>query len=111
MGFKENLKDEMQYQDVKIKELSDKTSISENTLRNYINGHNALPNIYSAVKIAKVLNITVEELVNGRIAKMNMNKSSLDNEQASKFLSIFLALNTNDKLSVMALMQEMKKHY
>lgn len=66
MGFKENLREEMDFQDIKPKELSDKTGISVNTLRNYINNHDALPNIDSAVKIAKVLNTTVEELVEGR---------------------------------------------
>lgn len=111
MGFKENLKDEMQYQDIKLKELSDKTGISENTLRNYINGHNALPNIDSAVKIANVLNISVEELVNGRKELNNIGKNKKDYQIATKLLTIFLGLNDNDKLSVIALLEEMKKHY
>ena len=45
MSFKENLRDEMEFQDVKPKELSEKTGLSVNTIRNYINGHNALPNV------------------------------------------------------------------
>ena len=65
MGFKENLREELKFQDIKQKELSEKTGISVNTLRNCINDHNALPNIYSAVKIAKALNTTVEALVLG----------------------------------------------
>ena len=65
MGFKENLREELKFQDIKQKELSEKTEISINTLRNYINDHNALPNIYSAVKIAKALNTSVEKLVDG----------------------------------------------
>ena len=71
MGFKENLREEMDFQDIKPKELSDKTGISVNTLRNYINNHDALPNIDSAVKIAKVLNTTVEELVEVEKIKLN----------------------------------------
>ena len=43
MSFKDNLRDEMEFQDIKQKELSEKTGISVNTIRNYINGHNALP--------------------------------------------------------------------
>lgn len=66
MSFKENLRDEMEFQDVKPKELSDKTGISVNTIRNYINGHNALPNVDVAVKIAKALGVSVEYLVLGK---------------------------------------------
>lgn len=106
MGFKENLREEMNFQDIKIKELSEKTGISVNTLRNYINNHDALPNIYSAVKIARALNTTVEELVEGRKNQSELQKSDL----SGKYLSIFLQLSENDKKSVIALLEEMKRH-
>ena len=106
MGFKENLREEMDFQDIKPKELSDKTGISVNTLRNYINNHDALPNIDSAVKIAKVLNTTVEELVEGRKNKAEFQKSDM----AGKFLSIFTKISENDQKSVIALLEEMKRH-
>ncbi len=75
-------------------------------MRNYINNHDALPNIDSAVKIAKALNISVEELVEGRKLKNEFQKS----EQATKFLSIFVQLSENDKKSVIALLEEMRTH-
>ncbi len=106
MGFKENLREEMEFQDIKPKELADKTGISVNTLRNYINAHDALPNIDSAVKIAKALNTTVEELVEGRKNFQEDHKS----EAAGKFLSIFAGLSQNDQKSVIALLEEMKRH-
>ena len=95
----------MLFQDIKPKELSEKTGISVNTLRNYINKHDALPNIDSAVKIAHALNISVEELVEGRKNK-NIQKSDI----SGKFLSIFDTLAENDQKSVIALITEMKKH-
>lgn len=106
MGFKENLREEMEFQDIKPKELADKTGISVNTLRNYINAHDALPNIDSAVKIARALNTTVEELVEGR---KNLNEAQ-KSEAAGKFLSIFAGLSQNDQKSVIALLEEMKRH-
>lgn len=106
MGFKENLREEMEFQDIKPKELADKTGISVNTLRNYINAHDALPNIDSAVKIAKALNTTVEELVEGRKNFQEVHKS----EASGKFLSIFAGLSQNDQKSVIALLEEMKRH-
>lgn len=106
MGFKENLRDEMKFQDIRPKELPEKTGISVNTLRNYINNHDALPNIDSAVKIAHVLNTTDKELVEGRKNKSELQKSDL----SGKFLSTFIQLTENDQKSVIALMDEMKKH-
>ena len=105
MGFKENLRDEMAFQDIKPKELSDKTGISVNTLRNYINNHDSLPNIDSAVKIARVLNISVEELVEGRKTIETENTG-----RAKKILTIFSQLSENDQKSVIALLEEMKSH-
>lgn len=66
MSFKDNLREEMEFQDIKQKELSEKTGISVNTIRNYINGHNALPSAEVAVKIADVLGVSVEYLVTGK---------------------------------------------
>ncbi|MBR4322694.1 helix-turn-helix domain-containing protein [Treponema sp.] len=101
MGFKENLKEELKFQDIKQKELSEKTGISVNTLRNYINDHNALPNIYSAVKIAKALNTTVEKLVDGT------NPNCSDSEK--NCIALFKKLSEHDRKSVIALMTEMCK--
>lgn len=66
MSFKDNLRDEMEFQDMKQKEFSEKTGISVNTIRNYINGHNALPSAEVAVKIAGALGVSVEYLVSGK---------------------------------------------
>lgn len=102
MGFKENLREELKFQDIRQKELSEKTGISVNTLRNYINDHNALPNIYSAVKIAKALKTTVEQLVEGT------NPAYSDSEK--NCIALFKKLSENDRKSVIALMTEMSKH-
>jgi transcriptional regulator with XRE-family HTH domain len=69
MGFKENLKSELIYSGMLVKELSAKTGISRHTLDNYLNTHNALPNAEAAVKIAKALGVTVEYLVTGQEGK------------------------------------------
>lgn len=66
MSFKDNLRAEMEFHDIKQKELSEKTGISINTIRNYINGHNAIPSAELAVKIANVLGVSVEYLVTGK---------------------------------------------
>jgi transcriptional regulator with XRE-family HTH domain len=69
MGFKENLKSELIYSDMLVKELSAITGIKKHTLDNYLNTHNALPNVEAAVKIARALGVTVEYLVTGKEGK------------------------------------------
>ena len=65
MGFKENLKSELQYNGILVKELSFKTGIKKQTIDNYLSSHNAMPSAEAAVKIAKALNTTVEYLITG----------------------------------------------
>ncbi len=106
MGFKENLRREMEFQDIKQKELSELTGISVNTLRNYINGHNALPNIDSAIKIATALKVSVEYLATGA----EEHDTEENYKQRRKLLADFESLGPNDKKSVLALIAEMKRH-
>jgi len=65
VGFKENLKAELLYQDMLVKELSVKTGISRHTLDNYLNVRENMPTADVAVKIAQALGVTVEYLVTG----------------------------------------------
>ena len=65
MGFRENLKDELRFQDIKVKELESMTGISHNTINHYLAENGTSPLAEQAVKIAKALNISVEYLVTG----------------------------------------------
>ena len=65
MGFKENLKSELIYSGILVKELAAKTGIKKHTLDNYLNTHNSIPNAVAAVKIANALGVSVEYLVTG----------------------------------------------
>ena len=69
MGFKENLKSELIYSGIMVKELSAKTGIKKHTLDNYLNTHNSIPNADTAVKIAHALGVSVEYLVTGTEGK------------------------------------------
>jgi len=60
MAFKENLKSELAYQDMLVKELAEKTGISRHTLDNYLNVREHMPTADVAVKIARTLGVTVE---------------------------------------------------
>lgn len=62
--FLARVRDEMNYQDLTQKELSEKTGISINTIRGWFS-KNLTPDVVSAVKVAQVLNVSVEYLVTG----------------------------------------------
>ena len=65
MSFRDNLKSELEYQDIKVKELAAKTGLNRKTIDNYLTKNSADPSATNAVKIAKALNVTVEYLVTG----------------------------------------------
>lgn len=69
MGFKENLKAELNFQNVLVKELAAKTKISKRTLDNYLRTNANDPPATTAVRIAKALGVSVEYLVTGRERK------------------------------------------
>lgn len=71
MGFKENLKDELKYQGMLVKELADKTGIPKGTIDHYLAEKNTAPIAENAVKIAQALNVSVEYLVTGKDSILN----------------------------------------
>jgi transcriptional regulator with XRE-family HTH domain len=65
MGFRENLKSELAYKGMLVKELAAVSGISRHTLDNYLNTRGHIPSADMAVKIARVLDVSVEYLVTG----------------------------------------------
>ena len=73
MGFRENLKDELKYQDIKVKELAAKTGVSKRAIDHYLAEKHTEPTAETAVKIAKELGVSVEYLVTGKNASIPDN--------------------------------------
>ncbi|GHU05736.1 transcriptional regulator [Spirochaetia bacterium] len=76
MGFRENLKDELTYSGMLVKELAAKTGINKYTIDNYLSAHNCTPSVSAAVKIAGVLGVSVEYLVTGQEVCRKMHPES-----------------------------------
>lgn len=66
MGFKENLRDELAYRGLMIKELAALSNLNQHSLSNYLRENSSVPSADVAVKIAKALGVTVEYLVTGK---------------------------------------------
>ncbi len=79
--FRENLREELNYQDLTVKELSAKTNIPKPTLDCYLSTRQVIPPADIAVKIAKALNVSVEYLVTGTDFKNNQLISSYSEEK------------------------------
>ena len=63
--FKQTLRSELDFQDIKVKELALRTGISQRTLEGYLSARSSIPPADVAVKIAQALNVSVEYLVTG----------------------------------------------
>lgn len=102
MRFKENLKAELTYQGILVKELSAKTGISKRTLDNYLREKGSMPPADYAVLIAKALNTSVEYLVTGET-------SSNSDSQLKKYLLLFSQLSKSDQDFFIRLMEGILK--
>ncbi|GHV50667.1 hypothetical protein AGMMS49579_04610 [Spirochaetia bacterium] len=65
MGFRENLKSELAYQNMLVKELAALSGVNKFSINNYLNSRGQVPSAEAAVKIARVLGVSVEYLVMG----------------------------------------------
>lgn len=69
MGFAENVKAELEFQDIRLKELAAKTGISLNTLDKYLFGKKVQLGVENAFKIAQALGVSLEYLIEGKSEK------------------------------------------
>ena len=105
MGFKDNLKAELSYQGMAVKELAALTGLSKSTLDNYLNIREYMPSADVAVKIAHALGVTVEYLVTGK--EMAPAKSSL-NPEIWDLVKNFKLLCEDDRKLINAIIQYLR---
>ncbi|MBR1536800.1 MAG: helix-turn-helix transcriptional regulator [Treponema sp.] len=87
--FKTNLRNELDYQGLTVKELSAKTGIPKPTLSCYLSSRRTMPTADVAVKIAEALNVSVEYLVTGaerKPAVQSINSKSDSISDSEKLL-------------------------
>ena len=108
MGFKENLKSELAYKNMLVKELAAKTGISRHTLDNYLNVREHIPTLDIAVKIAQALEVSVEYLATGKEsphANINMNN------EVVTLVKNYSLLNERDRKIVLEHIQLLRKYH
>ena len=102
MGFRENLKTELSYQDIKVKELASKAGISKHTLDNYLNVREYMPSADVAVKIAGALGVSVEYLVTGEDIR---KKKIFIEPEIRTLVQNFKQLDADDRKMILAIVQ------
>jgi len=93
MGFNENLRSELQFSGMLVKELAEKSGVKKHSLDRYLDSRSQLPNVETGVKIAQALDVTVEYLVTG---EENHKKTSHNiNPTARLLVQLAGKLDTN----------------
>lgn len=116
MKFKETLKDELQYQDITVKELAFRTGINKRTLDNYLRENVSQPTVENAVKIAQTLGVTVEYLVTGKNTpeknqKQSDTKQQLDISLCKRYYKLIQKLDSlpeNTKKPISKMIEDIK---
>jgi len=104
MGFRENLKAELSYKDILVKELAALSKTSRRTIDNYLKEDGSMPAADVAIRIAEVLGVTVEYLVTGR--ERNNPQPVSDSKVILKSLE---SLNTRDRKIVLSVIKTLKE--
>ena len=103
MSFADNLKRELLFNDIQIKEFAGKVNVPYSTLLSYVSKDKRLPKVDIAVKIAQELGVTVEYLVTGKDKtsfEINILKNDISNlpKDAQKIiLELIRFINYNIK--------------
>ena len=108
MSFRENLKSELSFQGILVKELSAKTGIKKRTLDNYLREKGSIPPADFAVKIASALDVSVEFLVTGRDRKIRTQDIELFPADVRLISEKISKLDVNDRKLIRVLVDELE---
>jgi transcriptional regulator with XRE-family HTH domain len=106
MGFKENLKAELAFKNILIKELASISGVNRRTIDNYLREDGSMPSADAAVRIAGALGVTVESLITGN--KLPERNSSLPVPDLRAVLKDMETLNKRDRKIVLNLIKSLK---
>jgi len=107
MGFRENLKAELAYRDILVKELAALSGVNRRTIDNYLREDSSVPSVDAAFHIAEALGVTVEYLVTGREQQEWKNPSLMPDPRV--ILKSLESLNMRDRKIVLSVIKTLKE--
>jgi transcriptional regulator with XRE-family HTH domain len=109
MGFKENLKTELVYSGMLVKELAAKSGVKKHTIDNYLSNHERMPAADVAVRLARALGVSVEYLVTGTEGPSTQNMPQFSPE--ARLLARYAEdLDLEYRKIALTLVQSLKNH-
>jgi len=108
MGFRENLRSQLDYSGMLIKELAANSGLKAKTIDSYLGSRSHSPSAEAAVSIARALGVSVEYLVTGKDPAKNTALSSLPKDIQDIALES-KQLNAKDRYVVLNLVRLLNK--
>jgi len=98
MGFRENLREALDYSGLEQKELAYESKVNLRNIENYLREDASIPMADKAVRIAQALGVTVEYLVTGKNPPAKVN--TFIDPEIRKFIQEIKKLPKNKQLIV-----------
>jgi transcriptional regulator with XRE-family HTH domain len=110
MGFRENLKAELDHAGLYVKELAALSGVKKQTIDSYLRQDGFIPTIETGVRIAQALGVSVEYLVTG---SDSLGKSTQPYfcQTARLAARIVEELDKENRKLALDLLKTLKKHY
>jgi transcriptional regulator with XRE-family HTH domain len=106
MGFRENLKEQLSFSGMYVKELAALSGIKKQTIDSYLNIHGCMPSADAAVAIAQALGVSVEYLVTGKNAKQKTIPYPIESRMVA---DITAQMERKNRKMAVAIIKAMKK--
>jgi transcriptional regulator with XRE-family HTH domain len=108
MGFRENLKSQLEYSGMLVKELAVNSGVKKKTIDSYLGTRGYIPSVEAAVNIAKALGVSVEYLVTGEDVIKDRPISSL-HDDIQEIVLVSERLNYKDRFIILNLARILQK--
>lgn len=111
MGFRERLRVQIEFCGLLDKEVAAKAGITKRAIDSYVGSEACMPSAEVAVKLAKVLNTTVEYLVTGENPDNSSGNNTflqeLQNPQLKQLIKNYTKLSERDKNLLFSISKQM----
>jgi len=106
MGFKENLKEQLNFTGMYVKELAALSGVKKQTIDSYLNVNSCMPSADAAVAIAQALGVSVEYLVTGKEIKQKTVQYPTEARTAAELI---MQMEEKNRRMAVAVIKTIKK--
>jgi len=118
MDFRDRLRAQIDYLGLLDKEVAARAGISKRAIDSYVGARGCMPSADVAVRLAKILEVSVEYLITGEKSAKSENVpekqnficfNSFQDKEEQKLIKNFVELSDKDKKTVIALAEYLRK--